>query len=81
MRTIKLTTGERNELDAIYSQLEAEWRIAGKTTTPERMPFERDDIIEHRKLTADERIKGLRAYAWASDRITAKRTAAQERAA
>ena len=66
---IKLTTDERNELTAIYARLDAEWHAAGKTTIPERQPFDPDDIREHRKLTPDERIKGLRAYAWASDRI------------
>jgi hypothetical protein len=68
---IKLTTDERNDLTAIYAQLDAEWRTAGKPTSPKRMPFESEDIREWRKLTPDERIKGLRAYAWASDRITA----------
>jgi len=81
MRTIKLTAAEQNELAAIYAELDAEWRNAGKTTTPERMPFEREDIFEHRKLTVDERIKGLRAYAWASDRIIAALTATRKRAA
>jgi len=81
MRTIKLTTDEQNELAAIYARLGAERRIAGKSRTPERMPFEPEDIIEHRKLTADERKKGLRAYAWASGRIIAALTAAQKRAA
>jgi len=81
MRTIKLTSDEQNELAAIYARLDAEWRIAGTPTTPERMPFDRDGIIEHRKLTADERKKGLRAYAWAPDRIIATLIAAQKRAA
>ena len=71
MRIIRLNTDERNELDAIYAQLDADWHTAGKPTTPERMPFEREDIAEWRKLTSNERFIGLRAYAWASDRIAA----------
>lgn len=80
---IKLTTDERNDLASSYAQLDAEWRAAGKPTLPERMPFEREDIVEWRrlKLTADERIKGLRAYAWASDRIAAARHLRQPLAA
>jgi hypothetical protein len=81
MRTIRLTTDERNELDAIYTQLDTEWHTAGKATTPERMPFDREDILEWRKLTALERLLGLRAYAWASDRINAARARALQRAA
>jgi hypothetical protein len=44
----------RDELAAIYAQLSAEWRTAGIATRPERMWFKREDIIEHRKLTAHE---------------------------
>lgn len=51
-----------------------------KPTLPERMPFEGEDIKEWRKLTTDKRIKGLRAYAWASDRVAAH-TLARQRAA
>jgi hypothetical protein len=77
----KLTTDERNELDAIYAHLDAEWDAAGKTTAPERMPFDREDILEWRKLTAHERLLGLRAYAWASDRIASAGARALQRAA
>lgn len=80
---IKLTTDEGNDLAAIYAQLDAEWLAAGKATPPERVRFEREDIIEWRslKLTTDERIKGLRAYAWASDRIAAANTLKHQLAA
>jgi hypothetical protein len=80
MKTIRLTADEQNELATSYAQLDAEWCAAGKAKSPERMPFEREDIIEWRKLklTADEPIKGLRAYAWASDRINAARARAMQ---
>jgi hypothetical protein len=71
MATPSLTTDESNEIAAIYTLLDAEWRAAGKATTPMRQPFDAEDICEWRKLTPDERVKGLRAYAWVSDRITA----------
>jgi hypothetical protein len=37
MATKLTTTDERNELDAIYAQLDTEWHTAANTTTPERM--------------------------------------------
>lgn len=80
MKTVRRTTDEQNELAASYAQLDAELCAAGKATLPERMPFERGDIIEWRKLkrSPDELIKGLRAYAWASDRINAARACAMQ---
>jgi hypothetical protein len=70
-RDVSLTPAERREIDCIYDRLDAEWLVAGKTTRPERQPFAAEDIIEWRMLTPDERIGGLRAYAWACDRIAA----------
>lgn len=77
----KLTTTDRDEIAAIYAVLDAEWRAAGKKTPPERQPFATEDIIEWRKLTPIERIKGLRAYAWASDRVAAAECSMQPLAA
>ena len=68
---VSLTHTERREIDRLYDRLDAEWLTAGRTTRPERQPFAAEDIAEWRTLTPDERIKGLRAYAWASDRIAA----------
>jgi len=79
--TPKLTTTERDEITAIYAVLHAEWFAAGKKTLPERQPFAAEDIIEWRKLTPIERIKGLRAYAWASDRVAAAESAIRPLAA
>jgi len=79
--TPTLTMTERDEITAIYAVLDAEWRAAGKKTPPERQPFAAEDIIEWRKLTAIERIKGLRAYAWASDRVAAAERSIQPLAA
>ena len=78
---ISLTHAERREIDRIYDRLDVEWLAAGKTTRPERQPFAAEDIIEWRTLTPDERIKGLRAYAWASDRIAASERTTQPLAA
>jgi hypothetical protein len=78
---VSLTHTEHREIDRIYDRLDAEWLAAGKTTRPERQPFAAEDIIEWRLLTPDERIKGLRAYAWASDRIAASERMTQSRAA
>jgi len=79
--TPKLTTTERDEITAIYAVLDVEWRAAGKKPPPERQPFAAEDIIEWRKLTPIERIKGLRAYAWASDRVAAAECSMQPLAA
>ena len=79
--TPKLTTTERDEITTIYAVLDAEWFAAGKKTPPERQHFAAEDIIEWRKLTAIERIKGLRAYAWASDRVAAAERSIQPLAA
>ena len=78
---VSLTQAERREIDRIYDRLDAEWLAAGKTARPERQPFAAEDIIEWRTLTPDERIKGLRAYAWASDRIAASERMTQPIAA
>jgi hypothetical protein len=79
--TPTLTTTERDEITAIYAVLDVEWRATGKKTPPERQPFAAEDIIEWGKLTPVERIKGLRAYAWASDRAANVESAIQPLAA
>ena len=79
--TYRSRSAELREIDRIYDRLDAEWLAAGKTTRPERQPFAAEDIIEWRMLTPDERIKGLRAYAWASDRIAASERTTQPLAA